>query len=184
MKNNGSAKIVVILVALAVVLGVGYVAVTKKSQVPEVEENDGIVVDSLPKSCTNAPLPGVDTDKYPPVVTSLSQYSGPVGTQLEIRGCNFSGFEGDKNAWIENGEGVKGILYGHLSGASTSKLLNVTLSSPLCSSDPSYAGASCAEFAKLRGEELKMLYLIPREYKIYVEPWGKRSNEVNFTITE
>jgi hypothetical protein len=112
-----------------------------------------------------------DKPEGTPVITSLSTYSGPVGTKFEIRGCNFSGFEGDKNAWIENASGVKGFLPGEV--GSTSKLLKVTLKSPLCQKDTTHSGRPCDA----------RLTLTPGIYKIYAMPWGKVSNKVNFTIT-
>lgn len=105
-----------------------------------------------------------------PVITSISPASGPVGTKVEIKGCNFSGFEGDKNAWIENSQGVSGILYGE--EGSTSNLIMITLKSSLCRIDNSYSGIPCDKF----------LTLTPGAYKIYARTWGKNSNEVNFTI--
>ncbi|MFA6897426.1 MAG: hypothetical protein WCQ96_04035 [Patescibacteria group bacterium] len=118
---------------------------------------------SLPQTC-------VDEEGGSPVITSLSAYSGPVGTKLEIHGCNFSGFEGDKNAWIENSQGVKGVLYGE--SDSTSKLLKTTLASSLCQEDNSYTGWDCKQY----------LILSPGMYKIYTAPWDKESNKVEFTI--
>jgi len=117
----------------------------------------------LPAACKDEPE-GI------PVITSLSSYSGPVGTKLEIHGCNFAGFEADKNAWIENTQGVKGILYGE--AGSTSKLVQVSLYSPLCQIDTSYSGLPCDAW----------LTLTPGIYRIYVTPWGQKSNEVSFTI--
>jgi hypothetical protein len=63
-------------------------------------------------------------------IDSLSVYSGPVGTKLEIKGRNFVGFEGDINAWIENSQGIRGILYSE--PGSNSTLIKTTLKSPLC----------------------------------------------------
>lgn len=118
---------------------------------------------ALPTTCKDEP-------KGVPIITSLSNYSGSIGARIEIRGCNFSGFEGDKNAWIENDQGVKGILYGE--DGSTSKLLKVTLKSPLCQNNNSYSGLSCDAW----------LTLNTGTYNIYTFPWNKKSNEVNFTI--
>ncbi len=116
------------------------------------------------------PVTCKDEPEGRPVITSLSVDSGPVATKLEIKGCNFSGFEGDKNAWIKNSNEVRGILKGGI--GSTSDLLKVTLKSPLCQGDTSYSGLACKDW----------LNLTPGTYKIYVEPWGKKSNEVDFTI--
>lgn len=120
---------------------------------------------SLPTSC-------VDQPETKAVITSLSSYSGPVGTSVEIRGCNFAGFEGDKNARIENTQGVIGILYGEQ--GSTAKVIKVTLKSPLCSQDNSYSGLPCSSY----------LTLTPGTYKIWTMPWGAntKSNLATFTI--
>lgn len=108
-----------------------------------------------------------------PVITSLSRYSGPIGTKIEIHGCNFSGFEGDLNAWIENNnQGVRGILYGE--AGSTSKLIKVTLTSPLCQKDNSYSGLPCDAW----------LTLTPGVYEIYTTPLGEKSNELTFTVEQ
>ncbi len=118
---------------------------------------------SLPISCING-------QEGMPVITSLSSYFGSIGTKLEIDGCNFLGFEGNKNAWIENSQGIAGIL--RIETGSTGKLLKVTLKSPLCQNDTSYSGLPCGSWVDL----------IPGTYKIYTMPWGKKSNEVSFTI--
>jgi hypothetical protein len=118
---------------------------------------------SLPTTCT-------DQEDGMPVITSLSSYSGPVGTTLEISGCNFAGFEGDLNAWIEDIDGVKGVLHSEV--GSTEKLLKVVLKSKLCQKDISYSGLTCDA----------SLVLVPGTYKIFVSPWGKTSNNVIFEI--
>lgn len=112
----------------------------------------------------------VDSDGGDPVITSLSKASGSLGDKIEISGCNFSGFEGDKIAWIENSAGAKGILYGE--SGSTAKSIKVILKSPLCGKDTSYSGLPCDGY----------LTLMPGNYKIYTEPWGKKSNAVDFVI--
>lgn len=112
----------------------------------------------------------VDEPEGKPVITSLSAVSGSVGIKLGINGCNFSGFEGDKYAWIENEKGVVGILRGE--EGSTSKFLKVILTTPLCQKDVSYTGESCNDW----------LALTKGSYKIFVAPWGKESNKMEFTI--
>lgn len=121
------------------------------------------IVSGLPTICR-------DEQEGIPVITSLSSYSGSIGNQVELNGCNFAGFEGDKNVWIENSQGIKGILYGEAS--STSKLIKVVLKSPICQKDNSYSGLPCDA----------SLNLNPGIYKIYVSPWGKESDKIDFTI--
>ncbi|MFA5771045.1 MAG: hypothetical protein WC894_06180, partial [Patescibacteria group bacterium] len=119
---------------------------------------------------SDQPIVCTDESEGEPVITSLSVVSGVVGTSLEIKGCNFAGFEGDKNAWIKNDKGIAGILRG--AEGSTSKLMLVTLKPTLCQSDVSYSGAACDAF----------LLLAPGKYNIYVAPWGKESNKIEFSI--
>ncbi len=126
--------------------------------------------DATPYGTTQMPTSCTDEVEGLPVITSISSTSGSVGTVVTIKGCNFSGFEGDKNAWIVNEEGVKGILYGET--GSTSNQIIFTLKTPLCQIDTSYSGLPCdAE-----------LSLTPGTYQIYVSPWGTASNEAAFVI--
>ena len=119
----------------------------------------------LPISCTNEVQGRA-------VITGASATSGKPGTKLTLTGCNFAGFEGDTNAWIENAAGTKGLLRGE--PASTAKSLTVTLKSKLCQKDTSYSGLPCDA----------SLELVPGSYKLYVMPWGEetKSNVVEFTV--
>jgi hypothetical protein len=163
---------VIILAVLVVVLAgaLGYVSLTRKPapNPPTVAVNQQTnqpVVTTAP-----APDPCADATNTKPFISSLSQTSGPIGTALEIRGCNLQGFEGDKNAWIVNDQGVKGILYGE--DGSTDTDIKIILKSPLCQGDNSYSGMPCDAW----------LTLMPGNYKIYTEPWAEQSNQVEFTI--
>jgi hypothetical protein len=118
------------------------------------------------------PITCIDEDEWIPVITSISTSSGSVETKLEINGCNFSGFEWDKHVWIENEQGIKGILYWE--ELSSSKNIFFTLKSPLCQFDTSYSWLDCDSW----------LELIPWKYKIYVMPWGKVSNKIDFIINK
>lgn len=134
-------------------------------------QSDNLLNAQLPlTSPSSLPTACIDQPEGTPVITSLSSYSGFIGAGLEIRGCNFAGFEGDKNAWIENSQGIKGLLYGETE--STDKLLKVILKSPLCQKDTSYSGLPCDAW----------LALTPGTYKIYATPWTKKSNEVILII--
>lgn len=136
-------------------------AATSTAVIPTAETDP--VVPTLPVIC-------IDKQDGAPAITSLSHYSGSIGTTLTVAGCNFSGFEGDESVWIENSLGVKGLLSGE--AGSTSKLIKVTLTSPLCQKDTSYSGLPCDA----------PLVLTPGTYKIYATAWTQKSNEVPFTI--
>jgi len=164
-----SAILIILVLALAGVLA--YISFNKKpSSNEKTLSNNSNDTQSPVTSSQALPTTCTDQPEGMPVITSLSSYSGYVGTKIEIKGCNFAGFEGDKNAWIENGQGVKGILNGE--EGSTGKNLKVTIKSPLCQEDNSYSGLPCKSY----------LTLTPGTYKIYTMPWLKKSNEVTFTI--
>ena len=173
MKNYRRGFIVPVLLIIIVllVIGGGVYIYKNKKQINDLPPQTDTAV-KIPSSTASLPPSCTDQPESKAVITSLSSYSGPVGTDLEIRGCNFAGFEGDKNAIIENSEGVIGILYGE--SGSTANVIKVTLKSPLCSQNNSYSGLPCGSY----------LTLTPGTYKIYAMPWGTdtKSNLVNFTI--
>jgi len=107
-----------------------------------------------------------------PKITSVTPSSGPVGTVVELKGKSFSGFEGDKYAWIENSKGEKGIIYGDTKVA-TDSYIKFTLASKYCTADTSYSGNPCPSY----------ISITPGAYKIYVMPWGTLSNKVTFTVS-
>ena len=114
------------------------------------------------------------TDQYGrpiPIINNISPDSGTAGTSVEIKGSGFAGFESDLNLWIENSEGVKGIIYGD-KNSSNGNSIKFVLPATACQEDNSYSGLPCS----------KTLQLTPGNYKIYVLPWGSKSNEVNFKI--
>lgn len=168
-KGITSAILIILVIVLAGVFA--YISFVKKPSSDEqmLSSNDKNTQSPITSS---QPLPTTCTDQPEgvPVITSLSSYSGSIGTKIEIRGCNFAGFEGDKNAWIENDRGVKGILYGE--NGSTGKILKIIIKSPLCQEDNSYSGLPCKSY----------LTLVSGTYKIYTTPWLKKSNEALFTI--
>ena len=112
----------------------------------------------------------VDSDN--PFVTEISPTSAKIGTEVVIEGRKFSGFEGDKYAWIENTKtGLKGIIYND--AGSTDNIIRFTLKDKYCTTDTSYSGSSCPSY----------LNIIPGVYDVYVIPWGKKSNTVKLTVT-
>lgn len=118
---------------------------------------------SLPADCTVE-------EEGDPVITSLSVYAGSVGDVVEINGCNFSGFEGDLNAWVENSGGELGILYGE--STSTDTQIVVILPSTACIEDTTYSGLPCSE----------EITLDEGSYMIFTAPWGVESNKVEFEV--
>jgi hypothetical protein len=111
-----------------------------------------------------------DVDKNIPVIKSLSKYEGNIGDIIEIGGCNFSGFEHDTDAWIENEKGVRGFLSGQ--DGSNDNLIRIKLEYELCQVNNNYSGEPCNSW----------LTLEPGVYLIFVHPWNTVSNKVSFKI--
>lgn len=126
--------------------------------------------DASPYQITKLPITCTDENEGTPVITSITTSQASLGTQVTLQGCNFSGFEWDKNIWIEDKNWLKGIIYS-LSW-STSKHITFELSSPLCQTDNSYSGLPCEN----------QITLIPGKYQIYTMPLGKISNKVRLDI--
>jgi hypothetical protein len=119
------------------------------------------------------PINTFSINDSPPVITSITPSSGPVGTTIEIQGCNFLGFEGDKEIWFTNSRGEKGFLNGQMDEAtrSSNTVARVTLQQELCKIN-SYSGLDCP-----------LLKLVPGVYMVYSNSYGGKSNTVNFTVT-
>jgi len=118
-----------------------------------------------------------------PVITSISPLSGPSGTVVKIRGNNLAGFEGDLIAIFKRSDGKTAELYstvpyysGHASDPLNTSLIQVTAEPPCKKGQTvygSYSGiASTCDYFEFT----------PGTYTVYVQPWGKKSNEVEFTI--
>jgi hypothetical protein len=106
-----------------------------------------------------------------PHINSVSPNKARIGDKVEIRGVHFSGFEGDKYAWIENAQGEQAIIHGDTLKAADGYIA-FTLESRYCTKDTSYSGLDCPSY----------LNIVPGAYKIFVLPWGTKSNEADFTV--
>ena len=113
-----------------------------------------------------------DQDISAPKIDSISPQSGPIGTIVELKGSNLPGFEGDLNAYIKNSSGEVGFLQGIGSVPREDQTIRVKIESKVCKTNNSYVGECQSGY----------LTIIPGEYRIYTEPWGKISNEVKFTV--
>lgn len=160
---------VVIIVVAALIIGCGAILYTRWRSVPALpvspiaDQDDKIDrVQAASSVCGNGEIE----------IKFISKQSGPAGTRIEMEGCGFSGFENDKDVWIENAKGEKGIIHGDFA-ASTNERILFQLASPVCAMNIAYKGGPCPQWMELA----------PGTYKIYTEPWGKRSNEIRFTIT-
>lgn len=123
-------------------------------------------------SCTSGP-------GSQPRITSLSRSFGPIGTELEVKGCMLSGFEGDLDVYFERADGQKIMLtdtYGSYSKTGD-KRIKVMVKEPCQQGETIYGRYSGIPSL------CSYIPLTPGLYKVYVEPYGKKSNTVSFTIT-
>ena len=176
----GIGAAAIIIVAM-VAVGAAYYLGKKSNNVP-VNYNPYVNSDTIANTnpvkspvntqqvSTTLPTTCVEKTEGMPVITSISKNTGSIGDRVEIKGCNFSGFEADKNVWIQNSNNEAGVMYGEKE--STDQSIIFILKSPLCQTDNSYKGDECQ----------KTLNLVPGAYKIFTNPWGKKSNEFSFTI--
>lgn len=128
---------------------------------------------TLPTTCKDE-LDGV------PVITSISPASGLVGTEVEIRGCNLGGFEGDLDAVFVRSDGEEIPLYGGTwypgyGGAEPGKLIKIIVR-PYCES-----GSVTGRYSGITSP-CETVNVTPGTYKVYAEAWGKKSNEALFII--
>jgi hypothetical protein len=122
----------------------------------------------------------IEESNNSPIIESMSPKFGPKGTIVEIRGKNLSGFEGDLDVYFERGDGKKIMLTDNFGSyvKTQDKLIKIVLNE------------SCKAGEKVIGRysglesECSYIELIPGTYKVYAEPWGEKSNIVNFEITK
>lgn len=145
------------------------------STTPTPSTNSDTNVSVIPASGTSAVTGAAPCSTYEskPVITSITPASGPIGTTIEIQGCNFLGFESDKEIWFTNSRGEKGFLNGQMDAATRASniIARVTLQQKLCQIN-SYSGLDCP-----------VLELAPGAYTVYSNSYGGNSNVVNFTVT-
>ncbi len=121
------------------------------------------------------------TDSKPtPFIASVTPSSGPIGTIVEIRGNNLSGFEGDLDVIFERSDGKKIMLtdtFGDYpkTGGSLIKVI---------AKEPCQQGETIYDRYSGIPTQCNYIAMTPGTYKVYAEPWGKKSNVVNFTITQ
>ena len=131
------------------------------------------ILSNLPISSANMTVDLLEDTTPAPIINTITPQSAPIGAIVELRGINFSGFEGDKNAWIENSNGQKGIVYG-MYPYSTSELIRFKLADKYCTVDTSYSGKPCPSY----------INITQGTYNIFVNPWGKTSNKVQLIVIQ
>ncbi|MFA6294997.1 MAG: IPT/TIG domain-containing protein [Candidatus Paceibacterota bacterium] len=109
---------------------------------------------------------------YPPVISSIFPESGPVGTVVTLKGNNLSGENGSLDAWIENEKGEIGYV-GHVGETiyPESNQINFQFKDIACKQ--AVVSEDCVDYFRI----------LPGNYKIFTQPWGKKSNTINFKVT-
>jgi hypothetical protein len=178
MKNNSQKGFIVPLiigiVAVLIIAGAYLVYKNESGQGEESDQASGQFLISTTTNSTSTASSQVSTNSQPsPVITSINPSSGPIGTIVELKGNNLAGFEGELDAWIENGDGEKAFLPGIGSVPRADQTIRVKIDSQLCKKNLSYKGGPCSSY----------MTITPGTYKIYTYPWGNMSNTVQFTVT-
>ena len=162
MNHKGFANITLIVLIVLLAGTLGYVTLAKKpaSVTPS---------QSLPTTCVDETV-----EDLPPIITSIYPASGPVGTKVEIRGCNLAGYEGDQIAIFERSDGKELTFYG--SGYSE-KMITVTVETN-CPS-----GYEMGRYSGITSS-CETIQALPGIYKVYVITWGDdfKSNSATFTV--
>lgn len=116
-------------------------------------------------------------EDYPegkPIITRITPSFGEVGTMVRIEGSELAGFEGDLIAVFERGDGKTTKLYDN--DTRGDGVINVSVKEPCQEGEIIYQPYSGIQI------ECDYMEFTPGIYKVYTEPWGKRSNTVNFTL--
>lgn len=192
MNQKGFANRILIVFFIVLVGALGYITLIKKSapieqpqhitplsisntasQNPPANQTIATSPQSLPTSCVDEVHSSNGKD-LPPVITSISPTSGPVGTSVELRGCNLAGFEGGQVAIFERSDGKKLTFYG---SGYNEKIMTIKVV------DNCPTGSEIGHYSGIRStcETIKAL---PGVYKVYTVTWGDefKSNIVTFTV--
>jgi hypothetical protein len=138
-------------------------------QVAVDSNNCGLSVETAEIACSA--LARLCIDSTQPSITSILPTPATVGSNIIVTGKNLNGFEGDKNIWIKNGAGQKGIIYGERDNLTTT--IKFTLADKYCAVDTSYSGVPCPSY----------ITITPGSYLVFVENQNGISNTLNFKVT-
>lgn len=164
-KNKGFIPILIIIIGLLTMVGGAYYFSNEKTE-EKVESNLDIINKTEDK----------------PVIESISRTSGPVGTNLDLKGYHLLDNRGDQNLIIENSDGETASLgFGnpeHLNLSEKYASMRFTLEEKVCKDWGSDKAGPCSS---------GWMNIAPGEYKIYVAQGGFTktiSNKVTFTVTD
>ncbi len=172
-KQKGFSLLAVILIIIVVIIigGASYWLGTQTKPAQNITQQTVQSSSSSSSSIVSSVSSSSVSSSAKPSITSVLPSPALIGQGITVIGANLSGFEGDKNLWIENSAGQKGIIYG-ISGSSTDKIIRFTLADRYCTSDNSYSGLECTSY----------IGIAPGEYKIYASTPSGVSNKVSFSV--
>lgn len=112
-------------------------------------------------------------------LTSIRPEAGPLGTKIEIKGCNLADKEGNVNIWITHkATRISGLLYTTTEMKSGKHSYSIDLVSLMCNyrykAEESPKGSI--------GPCISYLHIIPGEYEIHAQVGTKKSNTISFTV--
>lgn len=110
-----------------------------------------------------------------PVISSIVPNQGSIGTEVVLKGSNLSGFEGDLVAIFEGESGEKIRLSDKNKSYEQHRGNQMTVQTENYCID----GYVIGEYSGTK-TECEPVNFRPGLYKVYVEPWGNKSNEVYF----
>lgn len=118
-------------------------------------------------------------DKFKPLITSIVPSSGPVGTRVQINGCNLSGFEADLNATFARSDGAIIPLYG---GTLYRKNIEAAEPQSMAVTFQTYcpSGSVIGLYSGLE-QKCTTVEATPGVYQVYVVTPEGTSNTVSFT---
>ncbi len=171
---------VIAVVALLIISGVTYWAVTNSKRGPiEVFIDPSHIATSTTATSTSQ---NQDQTEAVPVITSINPSSGPLGTVVTIQGKNLSGFEGDLKAYFVRKDGDIITLtdtFGDYT-KTAGNLIKVSVKIP-CPTPGDYRGNTGVALSPCDSTSSE---LAPGNYEVYAKPWGKESNRVKFTVND
>jgi hypothetical protein len=183
MTNERKRSLIALLLTFVVLIGGGYLI--KYSVLSKCEKNPlGPWCPGKPTNLNSTQInpdgsteANIDTEA--PFIKSISPDRGPKGTSIVIEGQNLAGFEGDLDVIFEDATGNKFSLNDNESYVSTGgSIIKVDVKEP-CQKGETIYGRYSGIASMCNFKEMK-----PGTYKVYVEPWGKRSNVASFIITK
>lgn len=122
-----------------------------------------------------------DRHTLSPFIISVSPTSGPVGTKIQIKGCNLAGFEGDLDATFVRSDGKEIPLHGGTTNgsptASDSDVTMVVTMQSYCLSGSDFGLSSGIFYSCTKVEAT------PGVYGVYVKTPEGKSNVATFTVS-